>query len=286
MGSRRDLFFPDPESADPYGLVAVTRAMTPELLMEAYQRGIFPWSERPVRWYSPDPRAIFLPERVHLPRSLKRTLNQNIFTASFERDFRGVFEGCARAHEREGVWISDGFIAAYSELHRMGYAHSVEVWQEDRLVDSGGFGRSPAVLVQENGTDVGAVEFAQPLRGALGLDGRVLVREHGLHAYALGDLALQLHPPPRLDGHVSVAPGRESPRDRPAAPQPVFGEEGIGGRPLGLHAAHRPATGPVASPEDLGGGLTHTSISGVCDYLASDENEGLLITRRVGGQTV
>lgn len=134
MGTRRDLYFPDPETADPYGLVAVTRVMNPELLLEAYQRGIFPWSERPVRWYSPDPRAVFLLDRVHLPRSLKRTLNQNVFSVTFDRDFRGVVEGCARAHEREGVWITDGFVSAYTELHRMGYAHSIEVWQDERLV--------------------------------------------------------------------------------------------------------------------------------------------------------
>ncbi|MEO1481736.1 MAG: leucyl/phenylalanyl-tRNA--protein transferase [Myxococcota bacterium] len=134
MGTRRDFFFPDPETADPYGLVAVTRTMSPDLLLEAYQRGIFPWSERPVRWYSPDPRAIFLLDRVQMQRSLKRTLNQNVFRVTFDRAFERVMEGCARAHERDGIWITDGFIRGYTELHRMGYAHSIEVWQDERLV--------------------------------------------------------------------------------------------------------------------------------------------------------
>lgn len=134
MGTRRDYFFPDPESADPYGLVAVTRSMSPELLLEAYQRGIFPWSERPVRWYSPDPRAVFLLDRIHLPRSLKRVLNRGQFRVTFDQAFDRVIQGCARAHERDGVWITDGFIENYSTLFHIGYAHSVEVWQDDALV--------------------------------------------------------------------------------------------------------------------------------------------------------
>lgn len=134
MGTRREFFFPNPESANPYGLVAITRTMSPKLLLEAYQRGIFPWSERPVRWYSPDPRAVFLPERIHLPRSLKRVLNRGVFRVTFDQAFGHVIRGCAENHQDDGVWITEGFIQHYSTLFDLGYAHSTEVWQGKHLV--------------------------------------------------------------------------------------------------------------------------------------------------------
>lgn len=134
MGRKSELLFPDPETADSYGLVAVSRTMTPEMLLEAYQRGIFPWSEDPVRWYSPDPRAIFLLDEVRIPRSLKRTLNRGDFRVTFDTRFDEVMRACAKAHAAEGEWITDAFFDGYGELHRKGYAHSVEVWRGDELV--------------------------------------------------------------------------------------------------------------------------------------------------------
>jgi leucyl/phenylalanyl-tRNA--protein transferase len=127
-------FFPSPDTADPHGLVAVTDDMTPELVLEAYRSGIFPWSTDPVRWYSPDPRAIFLRETVHIPRRLVRDLKNGRFKVTFDTSFEQVIRACAEAHSDSGVWITETFIKTYCELHRQGYAHSTEVWQDDQLV--------------------------------------------------------------------------------------------------------------------------------------------------------
>ncbi len=125
--------FPPPQSADEYGLVAITEYMNPNLLLDAYYHGIFPWSEGPVRWYSPDPRAIFIQDRVKLPKKLPKIIRKNHFRVTFDTAFEEVITACANL-PREGSWITDAFIGNYTALHEMGYAHSAEVWQEDRLV--------------------------------------------------------------------------------------------------------------------------------------------------------
>jgi len=127
-------FFPDPNTADDSGLVAVTARLDADLILDAYSHGIFPWSEDPVRWYSPEPRAVFLRERVRLPRRLARIMRQQDLTVTLDQAFLEVIEACAAAHVGDGVWITSGFIDAYGELHRRGFAHSVEVWQRDELV--------------------------------------------------------------------------------------------------------------------------------------------------------
>jgi leucyl/phenylalanyl-tRNA--protein transferase len=127
-------FFPDPETADETGLVAVTKDINVALLREAYSRGIFPWSEDPVRWYSPDPRAIFLLDHVHLPRRLQKTLRQQRFRVTFDTAFEAVIAACASGHREDGVWITPGFVRAYTQMHRLGHAHSVEVWRDEVLV--------------------------------------------------------------------------------------------------------------------------------------------------------
>jgi leucyl/phenylalanyl-tRNA--protein transferase len=126
--------FPDPDGADESGLVAVTDSLDTELLLEAYGRGIFPWSEHPVRWYSPDPRALFLRSLIRIPRRLGRLMRKGDFRVSFDTAFEPVMQGCADAHRADGVWITPGFLRAYSELHQLGYAHSVEVWRGEALV--------------------------------------------------------------------------------------------------------------------------------------------------------
>lgn len=126
--------FPDPESAGPDGLIAHSAKLTPALVLAAYSEGIFPWSENPVRWYSPDPRAIFLRDYLHLPKRLGRVMRKEQLTVTFDTAFRSVIEGCAAAHAEEGVWISRGFIETYTQLYEQGYAHSVEVWQNETLV--------------------------------------------------------------------------------------------------------------------------------------------------------
>ena len=126
--------FPPPASADEHGLVAVTEELNAAMLLDAYSHGIFPWSENPVCWFSPDPRAVFLRERIRFPKKLGKIIRKGGFTVTYDTAFRRVIEACADNHRHEGEWISPGFIESYSDLHEHGYAHSVEVWQEDRLV--------------------------------------------------------------------------------------------------------------------------------------------------------
>jgi leucyl/phenylalanyl-tRNA--protein transferase len=123
-----------PEWAEPMGLVAVGGDLRPGRLLHAYRHGIFPWYSEgePVLWWSPDPRAIFDLDGLHVSRRLRRTLRSGRFTATVNRDFAGVIRGCAD-RPGEGTWITEDMIAAYEELHRLGHAHSVEVWHDGRL---------------------------------------------------------------------------------------------------------------------------------------------------------
>jgi leucyl/phenylalanyl-tRNA--protein transferase len=123
-----------PELADEYGLVAVGGDLRPERLLEAYRRGVFPWYDEggPILWWSPDPRAIFELDGLHLSRRLRRTLHSGRFTATVNRDFAGVIRGCAD-RPGEGTWITADMIEAYERLHRLGHAHSVEAWHSGAL---------------------------------------------------------------------------------------------------------------------------------------------------------
>lgn len=130
--SSKSIRFPDPRDADDDGVVAVGGPFNGERLLEAYRSGIFPWNGDPVRWYSPDPRSIFW--RVKLPRRLGKMARKGGFRVSFDRAFAQTISACAAHHRDAGVWITPAFEQAYAELHEMGYAHSVEVWQGERLV--------------------------------------------------------------------------------------------------------------------------------------------------------
>jgi leucyl/phenylalanyl-tRNA--protein transferase len=122
-----------PWLADEFGLVACGGDLRPQRLLTAYRRGIFPWfsEEDPILWWSPDPRAIFELDRFHVPRRLQRTLRSGRFSVSVNRDFPAVIRGCA--DRAEGTWIVPSMVAAYRQLHRLGHAHSIEVWQGDVL---------------------------------------------------------------------------------------------------------------------------------------------------------
>ncbi len=127
--------FPDPTRASRDGLVAITRLLTPARLLEAYAQGIFPWTEDPVTWWSPDPRGILPLEHLHVPARLERTLRTSKFTFTTNRAFAAVIRGCAEpAPGREDSWIGPAFIRAYGHLHEKGHAHSFEVWQDNQLV--------------------------------------------------------------------------------------------------------------------------------------------------------
>jgi leucyl/phenylalanyl-tRNA--protein transferase len=130
-------FFPPPELIDPEGVVMFGGQLTPEWLLDAYTHGIFPWpifeGTELLLWWSPDPRAIFELEEFHASRRLQRTDRSGKFTVTRDRDFAGVIQGCAE-NRQGGTWLTPPMIAAYQEMHKLGHAHSVEVWHEEKLV--------------------------------------------------------------------------------------------------------------------------------------------------------
>jgi leucyl/phenylalanyl-tRNA--protein transferase len=132
------LAFPDPRLSSPEGLLAVGGDLSPERLLLAYSLGIFPWygSGEPILWWSPDPRCVVFPEAVHVSRRLARTLRQRRFHVTCNRVFSQVVAACAEPRPRDGAgtWLVPEMQAAYRRLHTLGYAHSVETWQEEVLV--------------------------------------------------------------------------------------------------------------------------------------------------------
>jgi leucyl/phenylalanyl-tRNA--protein transferase len=130
----RQTEFPDPRLADAQGLVAIGGSLSVARLLAAYRAGIFPWTVAPVTWWSPDPRGIFELDHFHLGRSLARVLRQGTFRVTQDQAFRQVMEGCAEPHPgRTSTWISSEFIEAYTQLHKLGHAHSLECWHDDQL---------------------------------------------------------------------------------------------------------------------------------------------------------
>lgn len=134
-----DSGFPDVELAlrEPDGLLAVGGDLTPERLIEGYRNGIFPWysAGQPVLWWSPDPRMVLLPERFKISRSLRKLLWQNKYRVTLDTCFSEVMLACAAPRKEDaGTWITPEMVAAYSALHRLGHAHSVEVWHGNELV--------------------------------------------------------------------------------------------------------------------------------------------------------
>ena len=130
-----NLAFPNLQSANREGLLALGGDLSVQRLLLAYRSGIFPWTDEPLTWWSPDPRAIFEIDSFTPPKRLQATLRHHPFKLTFDRDFSAVIHACAEpAPGRESTWISPRFIDAYMELHRQGHAHSVEVWQGGRLV--------------------------------------------------------------------------------------------------------------------------------------------------------
>ncbi len=129
------LCFPDLSLVNAEGLVAIGGDLSAPRLLLAYRSGIFPWTADPVTWWSPDPRAIFELDRFHVSRSLARMIRAGDFQITINKAFREVIEGCAApARGRRSTWISKEFIEAYTALHQLGHAHSLECWQGNALV--------------------------------------------------------------------------------------------------------------------------------------------------------
>jgi len=129
------LRFPDPRRANAEGLVAIGGDFSVPRLLLAYRSGIFPWTADPITWWSPDPRAIFELDRIHVSQSLAKVLRQDRFQTTIDRAFRQVMEGCAEPRPGRGqTWITPEFFEGYTRLHEQGHAHSLECWQGEQLV--------------------------------------------------------------------------------------------------------------------------------------------------------
>jgi leucyl/phenylalanyl-tRNA---protein transferase len=130
--------FPPVERAleEPNGLLAAGADLSVARLITAYERGIFPWYSdgQPVLWWSPDPRMVLFPDKLRIPRSLRKRLARRDYEVTADTAFEEVIRGCAAPRrDHDGTWITDGMLAAYVRLHRTGYAHSVETWIGGRL---------------------------------------------------------------------------------------------------------------------------------------------------------
>jgi leucyl/phenylalanyl-tRNA--protein transferase len=134
LGPGSPLSFPDPNESDDEGLLAVGGDLTPARLLFAYESGIFPWYSAgvPPLWWSPNPRALMDRERLHVSRSLRRTLRGGSFEVTFDTAFHQVIQACASNREG-GTWILPEMMLAYSQLHELGHAHSFEVWHDGKL---------------------------------------------------------------------------------------------------------------------------------------------------------
>ncbi|RMG45150.1 MAG: leucyl/phenylalanyl-tRNA--protein transferase [Candidatus Dadabacteria bacterium] len=131
--------FPPHELADEYGLLAVGGDCEVDSLLLAYRNGIFPWPvyDDILTWFSPPKRAVLFFKDLHIPRSLKKLRKKNLFTFAIDRNFNEVINQCATSPNRgdqSGTWITKQIIEGYIELHKAGYAHSIECYSEDKLV--------------------------------------------------------------------------------------------------------------------------------------------------------
>lgn len=130
----RDVPWISPELGDPEGLVGVGGDLSPDLLLRAYAEGVFPWFSEgdPVLWWSPDPRAVIELDGLHVSRRLARAIRSGKFRVTVNACFEEVVRACGE-NRPEGTWVTAGMVAAYTALHRVGHAHSLEVWQGSDL---------------------------------------------------------------------------------------------------------------------------------------------------------
>lgn len=132
------LWFPSVAEASKEGLLAIGGDLSSDRLLLAYRSGIFPWFEddQPILWWSPDPRMVLFPEGFKVSKSLKKVIDSNIFKVTFNENFSEVIKQCASVKRKgqRGTWITSEMISAYQELHEKGFAKSVEVWKEGKLV--------------------------------------------------------------------------------------------------------------------------------------------------------
>src|SRR6478735_1950754 len=127
--------FPDPRRTTTDGLLAVGGNLSPEWLLQAYRSGIFPWfrDEGLIHWYCPPQRMVLFPSEIKISKSLQQVIRSNKFSVTEDKAFKEVIHHCAEIHEidKGQTWIDDSFIEAYVKMYELGYAHSIEVWEEE-----------------------------------------------------------------------------------------------------------------------------------------------------------
>ncbi|HSA13306.1 MAG TPA: leucyl/phenylalanyl-tRNA--protein transferase [Spirochaetota bacterium] len=170
-----EIVFPAADLADDSGILAVGGDLSPARLLLAYASGIFPWFSDgdPLMWWSPDPRFVLFPEEVRVSRTMRQVMNRKIFDITCDRAFIDVIRSCGAPRKgHDGTWITGEMVEAYGELHRLGFAHSVETWKDGILagglygVSLGGcfFGES-MFSRESNASKAAFVHLVMKLRG-------------------------------------------------------------------------------------------------------------------------
>ena len=133
-----DILFPDTALAEPDGLLAIGGDLRPERLLAAYQKGIFPWfsDNDPICWYAPHERCVIFPSKIHVSKSMQKSMRAKGFDVTTNKAFAGVIAACKNIERKDqnGTWITDEMEEAYTKLHKLGIANSIEVWQNEQLV--------------------------------------------------------------------------------------------------------------------------------------------------------
>jgi leucyl/phenylalanyl-tRNA--protein transferase len=130
--------FPEPQKGNGYGLIAVGGDLNPQRLIDAYEHGVFPWSDyrrKLISWYCPYTRFVIFPSEIHISHSTRNLFNKGIYRITFNKDFDSVIYNCSQLRiDQPGAWLGPEIVTAYTRLNRMKKADSVEVWRDDKLV--------------------------------------------------------------------------------------------------------------------------------------------------------
>ena len=133
-----DILFPDPALAEPDGLLAIGGDLSPQRIISAYKSGIFPWfsDDDPFCWFSPHERCVIFPSKIHVSKSMLKSMRAKEFDVTTNTAFAAVIAACKNTarKDQDGTWITDEMQEAYLKLHDLGYAKSIEVWQNKKLV--------------------------------------------------------------------------------------------------------------------------------------------------------